>query len=58
MKQIIIRNLDDSVIHRLKKIAWMNGESPEETARRLLIEAIHSRVTDPRAVAHSVEPAA
>jgi plasmid stability protein len=58
MKQIVIRNLDDSVIHRLKKIAWMNGESPEETARRLLIEAIHSRVTGPHAPAHSVEPTA
>jgi plasmid stability protein len=43
MKQIIIRNLDDSVMHRLKKIAWMEGESPEETARRLFIEAVQSR---------------
>ena len=43
MKQIVIRNLDDSVIHRLKKIAWMEGKPPEETARRLLIEAVQSR---------------
>ena len=42
MKQITIRNLEDAVIHRLKKIAWMDGKSPEETARRLLIEAVQS----------------
>jgi plasmid stability protein len=58
MKQIVIRNLDDSVIHRLKKIAWMDGKSPEETARRLLIEAIHSRTAYPHAAARPVEPAA
>lgn len=43
MKQIIIRNLDDSVLLGLKKIAWMDGETPEETARRLLIEAVRAR---------------
>ncbi len=58
MKQIVIRNLEDSVIHRLKKIAWMNGQSPEETARRLFIEAIHSRTADPHGTARSVKPAA
>ena len=58
MKQIVIRNLDDSVIHRLKRIAWMSGESPEETARRLLMEAIRARVPDPNAPTHSVGSAA
>ncbi|HEX5280401.1 MAG TPA: hypothetical protein VFW28_09995 [Micropepsaceae bacterium] len=43
MKQIVIRNLDDSVLLGLKKIAWMDGGTPEETARRLLIEAVRAR---------------
>jgi plasmid stability protein len=43
MKQITIRDLEDAVIHRLKKIAWAEGVPPDETARRLLIEAIQSR---------------
>ena len=47
MKQIIIRNLDDSVIHRLKKIAWAEGASPDDTARRLLTEAIQQRAANP-----------
>jgi hypothetical protein len=34
--------LEDSLIHRLKKIAWAEGAPPDETARRLLIEAIQS----------------
>lgn len=45
MKQIVIRNLDDSVLLGLKKIAWMDGGTPEETARRLLIEAVRARST-------------
>ena len=47
MKQVVIRNLDDAVIHRLKKIAWAEGASPDETARRLLIEAIQHRTAHP-----------
>lgn len=43
VKQIVIRNLDDSVLLALKKIAWMDGEKPEQTARRLLIEAVRVR---------------
>jgi len=43
MKQIVIRNLDDSILVGLKKIAWMDGGTPEETARRLLIEAVRAR---------------
>lgn len=43
MKQIVIRNLDDCVLLGLKKIAWMDGGTPEETARRLLIEAVRAR---------------
>jgi len=43
VKQIVIRNLDDSVLLGLKKIAWMDGGTPEETARRLLIEAVRVR---------------
>ena len=58
MKQIVIRNLDDSVLLGLKKIAWMDGDTPEETARRLLIEAVNSRSRCPQANSRSVEPTA
>ena len=47
MKQITIRNLDDSIVHRLKKIAFAEGVSPDETSRLLLIEAIQSRTAHP-----------
>jgi len=47
MKQIIIQNLEDSLIHRLKKIAWAEGAPPDETARRLLIQAIQSHTAHP-----------
>ena len=57
MKQIIIRRLDDSIIHMLKKIAWMDGRTPDETARMLLIEAIQHRATSPR-LALEAKPAA
>src|SRR6266566_6373233 len=57
VKQIVIRNLDDSVIHMLKKIAWMDGKSPEDTARRLLIEAVYSRMASVRAAMRATEPA-
>ena len=43
MQQITIRKLDDHVIHMVKKIAWMNGQSPEDAARKLLIEAVQAR---------------
>ena len=55
MKEIVIRNLDDSVIHMLKKIAWMDGKSPEDTARRLLIEAVYSRMASARAAMRAAE---
>ena len=58
MKQIVIRNLDDSVLLGLKKIAWMDGETPEETARRLLIEAVRARNAGPRQPFRAAEPAA
>lgn len=54
MKQIVIRNLDDSVLLGLKKIAWMDGGTPEETARRLLIEAV--RVRNIRPAVRATEP--
>jgi plasmid stability protein len=57
MRQIVIRNLDDTVLVGLKKIAWMDGETPEQTARRLLIEAVRTRTTQPQPFRAS-EPAA
>ena len=43
MNQIIIRNLDDIIIQRLKQLAWQEGRSFDDMARRLLVEAVRSR---------------
>jgi plasmid stability protein len=43
MNQIIIRNLDDMVVQRLKQLAWQDGKRFEEMARYLLIEAVRAR---------------
>ncbi len=45
MNQIVIRNLDDEIVQRLKKIAWQEGRPPEDMARRLFVEAIRVRAT-------------
>ena len=58
MRQIVIRNLDDSVLLGLKKIAWIDGGTPEETARRLLIEAVRARDTWQPQPLRATEPAA
>ncbi len=58
MRQIVIRNLDDSVLLGLKKIAWMDGETPEECARRLLIEAVQARSTPRLHPLRATEPVA
>ena len=43
MNQIVVRNLDDEILQRLKQIAWQEGRPPEEMARSLLVEAVRSR---------------
>jgi plasmid stability protein len=43
MNQIVIRNLDDEILQRLKQLAWQDGRRPEEMARGLLTEAVRSR---------------
>ena len=43
MNQIVIRNLDDIIIQRLKQLAWQDGRSFDDMARRLLVEAVRSR---------------
>jgi plasmid stability protein len=53
MNQIVIRNLDDEILQRLKQIAWQEGRPPEEMARHLLIEAVRSRAA--RRTLHEVE---
>lgn len=45
MNQIIVRNLDDEIMQRLKQIAWQEGRPPEEMARNLLIDAVLARTT-------------
>ena len=43
MNPIIIRNLDDEVLQKLKQLAWQAGSPPEEMARHLLVEAVRTR---------------
>ena len=43
MNQILIRNLEDEIVQRLKQIAWQEGRPPEEMARNLLVDAIRAR---------------
>ena len=40
MGQILVRNLDDALIKRLKQKAVKQGLSVEETVRRILAEAV------------------
>ena len=43
MNQIVIRNLDDEILRRLKQIAWQEGRPPEDMARRLFVDAVIAR---------------
>ena len=43
MNQIVIRNLDDIIIQKLKLLAWQDGRPFDDMARRLLVEAVRSR---------------
>ncbi|MEJ0026671.1 MAG: hypothetical protein WDN01_11640 [Rhizomicrobium sp.] len=40
MGDILIKNLDDVFVSRLKQCAQQQGLSPEESARRFLIDAL------------------
>ena len=40
MGQILVRNLDDSVITQLKSRAARNGKSLEQTVREIIAEAV------------------
>jgi plasmid stability protein len=53
MNQILIRNLDDEIVQRLKQIAWQEGRPPEEMARQLLVDAIRTRSA--RRIMHEIE---
>ena len=43
MNQLVIRNLDDEVLQRLKQLAWQDGRTPAEMARMLLTEMVRNR---------------
>ena len=43
MNQLLIRNLDDEILKKLKQIAWQDGRAPAEMAQRLFEEAVRSR---------------
>ena len=53
MNQIVVRNLDDEILQRLKQIAWQEGRPPEEMARHLLVEAVRTRAA--RRTLHELE---
>lgn len=40
MKQILVRNIDDDIVERLKRKARRNGTSLEQTARNALAAAV------------------
>ena len=42
MSQLLVRNLDEGVVRKLKKLAAENGVSTEEQHRRLLAEAVEA----------------
>jgi plasmid stability protein len=46
MGQLIVRNLDDGIIKRLKKRAAADRISLEETVRRVLAEAVKPNVEE------------
>jgi hypothetical protein len=43
MNQILIRNVDETTIHRLKQLAWQAGLPFEEMAALMLAEAVRMR---------------
>lgn len=47
MAQLLVRNLDDALKARLKRRAARHGLSMEETARRILRDALESEVPEP-----------
>jgi plasmid stability protein len=52
MNPIVIRSLDESIVYRLKQLAWQKGASLEETVRQLLVEAVTmGSDTEPKAAA-------
>jgi plasmid stability protein len=43
MNEIIIRNLDNVCVQRLRQLAWQDGRSVEEIVRSLVLEAANAR---------------
>jgi plasmid stability protein len=43
MNEIVIRNLDDEILQRLKQLAWQDGRTPADMAKGLLIEMVRNR---------------
>ncbi len=43
MNDIVIRNLDDETLQKLKQLAWQDGRRPEDMAKHLFIETVRSR---------------
>ena len=53
MNQIVVCNIEDEILQRLKQIAWQEGRPPEEMARHLLVEAVRTRAA--RRTLHELE---
>jgi plasmid stability protein len=49
MKNLIIRDLDDSLLFQLKKRAWQQGLSLEESLRRLVVASVANECEPPDA---------
>ena len=43
MNEIIIRNLDNACVQRLRQLAWQDGRSMEEIVRSLVLEGAQTR---------------
>jgi plasmid stability protein len=57
MGQILVRNLDDSVIERLKARALKAGKSLEQTVREILVAATRPSRAEARAEADRIREA-
>ena len=55
MNEIVIRNLDDEILQRLKQLAWQDGRTPADMAKGLLIEMVRNRAAR-RPMAAILEP--
>ena len=54
MEQIVIRNLDESIVKRLEERAHLRGHSLQEEAKCILEEALKMDMASTRKIAFSI----